>query len=133
MATRSDGAADLRGLLDDPQVWQRLAQTSASPSAAAAPEASMQADHEAVHGILQRQGLDVLVPHTASDRIDAVVLHPVAGPLLLAAVLFLVFQAVFAWAQAPMELIKAATGFVGETVTALLPDSWLRSLSVTMA
>ena len=90
----------------------------------------MQADHEAVHGILKRQGLDVLVPHTASDRIDAVVLHPLAGPLLLAAVLFLVFQAVFAWAQAPMELIKAATGFVGETVTALLPDSWLRSLLV---
>jgi ferrous iron transport protein B len=31
----------------------------------------------------------------ASDRIDRIVLHPVAGPLLLAVLLFLVFQAVF--------------------------------------
>ena len=34
-------------------------------------------------------------------RLDAVVLHPVAGPVLLAAVLFLMFQAVFSWAKAP--------------------------------
>jgi len=31
---------------------------------------------------------------TISDRVDAVVLHPVAGPLILAVILFLVFQAV---------------------------------------
>ena len=131
VATRGDGADALRALLDDANVWQRAAPAGVPlPAGTVAPEASMQADHEAVHGILKRQGLDVLVPHTASDRIDAVVLHPLAGPLLLAAVLFLVFQAVFAWAQAPMELIKTATGFVGETVTALLPDSWLRSLLV---
>ena len=46
--------------------------------------------------ILQRLGLNEIVPHTPSDRIDRVVLHPVIGPMLLALVLFLVFQAVFA-------------------------------------
>jgi ferrous iron transport protein B len=39
--------------------------------------------------------------------IDRVLLHPVAGPLLLAVLLFLVFQAVFAWAEAPMGWIEA--------------------------
>jgi ferrous iron transport protein B len=60
-----------------------------------------------------------------------VVLHPVVGPLLMAAVLFLVFQAVFAWAEAPMGWIEAGTGWLGEQqAAALLPDNWLRSLLV---
>jgi ferrous iron transport protein B len=65
-----------------------------------------------------------VVPHTlASDRIDRVVLHPLAGPLLLALVLFLVFQAVFAWAEAPMGWIEAATAWLGEAVGRALPDT----------
>ena len=44
---------------------------------------------------------------TLSDRLDALVLHPVLGPVILAVILFLVFQAVFAWAQVPMDAIKA--------------------------
>jgi ferrous iron transport protein B len=90
----------------------------------------MHTDQDTVQGILQRQGLDALVPHTASDRIDAVVLHPVAGPLLLAAVLFMVFQAVFSWAELPMEAIKAATEAVAQGAASLLPDGWVRSLLV---
>jgi len=42
------------------------------------------------------------------SRLDAIVLHPVSGPVLLAIVLFLMFQAVFSWAQVPMTLIQAA-------------------------
>jgi ferrous iron transport protein B len=70
------------------------------------------------------------VPHLLSDRIDRVVLHPIAGPLLLAAVLFLVFQAVFAWAETPMGWIEAATSWLGTGLGALLPEGWLRSLVV---
>ena len=36
-------------------------------------------------------------------RIDAVVMHPVWGLALLAAILFLMFQAVFSWANVPMD------------------------------
>ena len=36
-------------------------------------------------------------------------LHPVAGPLLLAAVLFLMFQAVFSWAEVPMDASRTAS------------------------
>ena len=38
-------------------------------------------------------------PDTWTARIDAVVLHPVAGLAILALILFVMFQAVFAWAR----------------------------------
>jgi ferrous iron transport protein B len=41
----------------------------------------------------------------ASNRIDKVLTHRVFGYLIFLAVLFLLFQAIFAWAQYPMDLI----------------------------
>ena len=84
-------------------------------SSAASPHVPA-ADHDEVRRILQRLGLDDLVPHTASDRIDRVVLHPVLGPLLLALLLFVVFQAVFAGAERPMAWIEAGTAALGDAV-----------------
>ena len=63
-------------------------------------------------------------------RIDAVVMHPVWGLVLLATVLFLIFQAVFAWANVPMDVIKAAVAAAGEWTTAHMDDGPLRSLLV---
>ncbi|HNK19509.1 MAG TPA: ferrous iron transporter B, partial [Piscinibacter sp.] len=62
--------------------------------------------------------------------IDAVVLHPVAGLLLLATLLFLMFQAVFSWATLPMDAIKAGMAALGEFVTGAMADGPLRSLLV---
>ncbi len=75
-------------------------------------------------------GLDKAIPHLASDRIDRVVLHPLAGPPLLAMILFLIFQAVFAWAETPMNWIETATEWRGNGVAGLLPNGWLQSLVV---
>ncbi len=127
VAVKSDGAASLRELLGNPAAWPRH---DYAGDAEAGAEADPRGDHAAVRAILERLGLDETVPHLASDRIDRVVLHPLFGPLLLTAVLFLVFQAVFAWAEAPMGWIEAATAGAGNLVTALLPDNWLRSLLV---
>ena len=79
---------------------------------------------------MTRLALDKLIPHTASDRIDEVVLHPVAGPLLLATVLFLIFQAVFSWSVAPMDAIKALSEWLGSSVGSFLPEGWVKSLLV---
>jgi ferrous iron transport protein B len=87
-------------------------------------------DQNEVRRILDAVGGDRLDGITPSDRIDAVVLHPVAGPLILAVILFLVFQAVFAWAQAPMDAIKAGVGLFGEWVNHALPASLLKDLFV---
>jgi ferrous iron transport protein B len=62
-----------------------------------------------------------------SRRLDALLLHPVAGPLILAAILFLMFQAVFFWAEAPMGWIEAAILWAQGLVAGALPDGVLRS------
>ncbi|MGB3066897.1 MAG: ferrous iron transport protein B [Ottowia sp.] len=64
------------------------------------------------------------------DRIDAVVLHPVWGMLLLAALLFLMFQAVFSWAQPPMDWIKGGVDAAAAFVLHHMADGPLRSLLV---
>ena len=63
-------------------------------------------------------------------RLDAVLMHPVAGVLVLAAVLFLIFQAVFSWAAVPMDVIKQAMAAVGDWTLASMPEGPLRSLLV---
>ena len=64
------------------------------------------------------------------DRLDRIALHPVLGPALLAVLLFLMFQAVFAWAKPVMDGIKAAFDAFGGAVAALLPAGPLNSLLV---
>jgi ferrous iron transport protein B len=50
--------------------------------------------------------------------------------VLLATVLFLIFQAVFSWANVPMDVIKDAVAFTGDWITAHMDDGALRSLLV---
>ncbi|GIL03841.1 MAG: ferrous iron transporter B [Betaproteobacteria bacterium] len=64
------------------------------------------------------------------DAIDRVVLHPVAGLALLALLLFLMFQAVYAWAAPLQDGIESATTALGAQVHALLPPGPLRSLLI---
>jgi ferrous iron transport protein B len=127
VGTRGGGDAELRLLLDDESLWKRAA---AIPENDNVPITTVDADHEVVRGILQRLGLDELIPHTISDRIDRVVLHPVIGPVLLAVVLFLIFQAVFSWSTLPMDAIKSTADWLGGAVGAVLPEGWVRSLIV---
>ena len=64
------------------------------------------------------------------DAIDRVLLHPLWGGLFLAALLFLMFQAVFSWAEAPMGWIESGVAAVGSLVSERLADGPLRSLLV---
>ena len=129
---KGGGDTELRALLDDPGSWRRATSAEAfiTQSANHSPQTPTNGDHDTVRGILTRLALDQLIPHTLSDRIDEVVLHPVAGPLLLATVLFLIFQAVFSWSVAPMDAIKASSEWLGSSVGSLLPEGWVKSLLV---
>ncbi|MGN6308151.1 MAG: ferrous iron transporter B [Xanthobacteraceae bacterium] len=66
-------------------------------------------------------------PDTWTARVDSVVLHPVFGLVILAAILFVMFQAVFAWAQPVMELIAGGFELLGQWVQATLPSGLLQS------
>jgi ferrous iron transport protein B len=126
VGVKSDGARSLLPLFDGlgraPSshgvAWQ-------TPTAA-----DIQADQAEVRRILAVVGGDRVEGVTISDRVDAVVLQPVLGPLLLALILFLVFQAVFAWAQVPMDAIKQAIATISGWLSTALPASLLKDLLI---
>ncbi len=64
------------------------------------------------------------------DTLDRVVLHPLWGYVTLTTILFLMFQAVFSWAQLPMEVIKSAIEATGALLQTWLPEGVLQSLLV---
>jgi len=80
--------------------------------------------------ILDAAGYTEPVRRRMLESLDAVVMHPVAGPAILAVLLFFIFQAVFSWAALPMEAIDAGVTRFGEWLHAVLPAGPLRSLVV---
>jgi len=98
-----------------------------------APEHALAADadlHEETRRLLS---LTVTMP-TRTARIDDVLdrwlLHPVIGLVTLSLVMFLIFQAVYAWATPMMDAIEAATAWLGAVVGNAMPAGPLRSLVV---
>ena len=92
--------------------------------------------HDPLH--LQRRARDVAVAAIVREtpvrrlthRLDGLFLHPIAGPLILAAVLFVMFQAVFAWSQPPADLLEGWVLALGNQIGAALPDGIVRSLII---
>src|SRR5689334_20816778 len=66
-------------------------------------------------------------PDTWTARIDAVVLHPIGGLAILLLILFVMFQAVFAWAQPLMQLLSSSFDALGQLVHDTLPPGLLQS------
>ena len=65
-----------------------------------------------------------------TERIDALVTHRLLGPVLLLLIMLLVFQAIFSWAQLPMDLIDKGFGALGDYVRVQLPVGLLADLLV---
>jgi len=66
-------------------------------------------------------------PDTLTTHLDAVLLHPVIGLVILLAILFVMFQAVFSWAQPIMDLISSGFDALGQAVHDALPAGMLQS------
>lgn len=62
------------------------------------------------------------------DALDRWLLHPVFGLISLAVVMFLIFQAVYAWATPLMDGIEAGFAWLGALVGSVLPEGPLASL-----
>ncbi|HXS89338.1 MAG TPA: ferrous iron transport protein B [Steroidobacteraceae bacterium] len=121
VGVRPSGVTELLGRLD--AHWPAAIQL-----AAAAGNADVVRDHAEVRRILAAAGGEARASETMSDRVDRIVLHPVLGLLILAATLFLVFQAVFAWATVPQDAITAGVDALAGYLRTVLPDNALRSL-----
>ena len=131
---QSNGADEIKQFLSNLD-WRNLNSLRTGTSEAtlenvATHIAHTESDNVQVQKILQNLKLDRIIPDQLSDRLDAVLLHPVLGPLILVVLLFCIFQAVFSWATVPMDLIKDAVEYLGGHIAELLPNGWLRSLLI---
>jgi ferrous iron transport protein B len=123
VAVRKRGIPDLQAALDDMLSAPRCGVHEHAPSNLIP---------------LQRRARDIAKSAVVSEspvrrwthRLDGVLLHPIAGPIILAAVLFVMFQAVFAWSEVPVGWIESGIGLLADAVTNLLPAGLLRSLVV---
>jgi len=65
-----------------------------------------------------------------TDRLDRWLTHRVSGPLILVAIMLLVFHTIFTWAAVPMDLIDAGFGSAGEAARRALPEGLFSDLLV---
>jgi ferrous iron transport protein B len=125
IAVRKGGTADLLRLTDDlltqspsqdqPNTWRPLT----------VPE--LRATQREADRIIATAVSLPERPDTWTARIDSVVLHPVGGLLILFLLLFVMFQAVFAWAQPLMQLFAGGFDALGQYVHDTLPQGLLQS------
>ncbi len=101
-AARASGREALINRIDDilDQTRQHPgpAQTTISPSVLKSLQIEARKIADTV--IVKEAGMNVL-----TRRLDGLFLHPLIGPIILASILFFMFQAVYSWANAPMDLI----------------------------
>ena len=91
-------------------------------------------DFDSLRKSAQRIARAGIVRETPSRRltaaVDRVALHPVFGLLLLLGLMFVMFQAVYAWSEAPIAMIEGWAEALSNAVTATLPDGIFRSFLV---
>ncbi len=125
VAVRPGGESALVDAIDRYGFGERLGRLEAPPPARAA---DIEATQREVRRILSDIGYRVPPRQAILSRLDAVVLNPIAGPVLLGVVLFLMFQAVFSWAKLPQDYINSGVAAVSGWLEASMHAGPLRGL-----
>jgi ferrous iron transport protein B len=81
-------------------------------------------------GVGHQAGYRAPAPPLWTRRLDAIFLHPVAGPAIFAVVVIAVFQSIFTAATPLMDGIDALIGASGHWLAATLPNSWIKDLLI---
>ncbi len=124
VATRKRGIDELTaqvdalissGALSTENVWHELS------------AGEIRAAHREAQRILKAYVRPPERPDTLTGKVDAVLLHPVAGLAILFGLLFLMFQAVFTWATPAQDAIDASFQWLGALAASELPDGLLKS------
>ena len=91
-------------------------------------------DFDTLRKEARRVARAAIVRETPSRRltaaVDRVALHPIFGLLILLGLLFVMFQAVYAWSEAPIAMIEGLAEALGNAVRGALPDGIIRSFLV---
>ena len=85
------------------------------------PERRLAAKHMAKGAILSKS-----TRHTIENGIDRVLLNPWIGPVILFGLLFVIFQAVFAWATPFADALEGGVGAVSALVTDTMQEGFVR-------
>lgn len=106
-----------------------LSQKGATPAVAVSPSepAALQKEVRRIIALAAPQAAGV---ERFQHRVDALAMHPLWGLALLAAILFLIFQAVYSWSSIPMDAIEGAMKALGGWVGGAMQEGPLRSLLV---
>jgi ferrous iron transport protein B len=129
IAVRRSGVAQLVNMFrsaDWSELWEKFETKSDSNK----PNPSVRDLQKEARRIAEAVTISEGIEHALTRRIDAVVLNPVAGPIVLLGILFLMFQAVFAWAEAPMEWIDASITTLQQLSLRYIPEGLFQSLIV---
>jgi len=124
VAVRRGGTEELLKRLDELTpgcVNAAVASTWQAPDSTELRAAQRQAD------AIIRATVHMPAPDTLTAKLDAVLLHPVAGLAILFLILFVMFQAVFSWAQPAMNLIADGFAALGALTHSTLPPGLLQS------
>ena len=99
-----------------------------------APAPAANADQRALHQQARTLARSAIVSEAPARRwthaLDRVLLHPVAGFAILLALLFVMFQAVFAWATPFADALEGGIGVLQAAAVRAVPDGFLRGLIV---
>ena len=125
VAVRKRGLTDLLAAVDGAILSH---QTQATTQPAAPP--SDVALHQRARAIARTATLSETPVRRWTGRVDAVILHPVAGFLILLALMFVMFQGVYAWSEAPIGWIEGGIAALQNMATALVPAGFGRGLIV---
>lgn len=123
-ATRKEGRDDLLNQIDK-TIDQNFLNAIAQPE-----NNNLRDIQKTARQIANKVIIKEAVFNKTTRIIDEFVLHPILGPIILAMILFLMFQAVFNWASAPMDFIESVIANLGEIIGKSLGDSFWGNLLV---
>lgn len=128
-ATRASGRADLLACIDaETANWHK--RDEAADSTTERVELDLRALQREARTIASKAILFEPTMNRLTRQIDHFVLHPIIGPIILSALLFFMFQAVYSWSAPFMDGLEAGAAGLGQLAGQLLPAGWFHDLIV---
>ncbi len=123
VAVRKRGLAELLEAVDDAIRTHEPREVVPAPRS----DASL---HQRARALARAATLSETPVRRWTQRVDSIVLHPIGGFALLLVLMFVMFQSVYAAAEAPADFLESGIGMLQGWVVDTMPDTFLRGLIV---